>query len=224
MPLLLFLLMTILQARPGGGMPQQPGDDGSGALGGGLCCFGCGFVYFLIPLLMIIGMWKVFAKAGQPGWASLIPIYNVYVICEIAGTPDNFIFLLIPVLNIYYLFVTYIEFCKKFGKETGFAIGLVLLAPVFWCILGFGSAQYRSGRRKKKKRRDDYDDDEGDDDDDDDGPRSKRRSHDDDDDDDGVQSEPRASKRKRQRDDDDEEIQEDPRPSKRKRPRDDDDE
>jgi hypothetical protein len=217
--MLLFLLLSILQVRPGGGMTPQPPDDGSGsggALGGTLCCFGCGFLYILIPLLMIIGMWKVFAKAGQPGWASLIPIYNVYVVCEIAGTPDNFIFLLIPVLNIYYLFITYIEFCKKFGKETGFAIGLVLLAPVFWCILGFGSAQYRSGRRKKKKRRDDYDDDE---DDEDDRPRSKRRSYDEDDED-----EPRPSKRGRPRDDDDDDgIQDEPRPSKRKRPRDDDD-
>jgi hypothetical protein len=98
----------------------------------------------LIGLLMIVAMWKVFAKAGQPGWASIIPIYNLYIWCKIVGRPAWWIILmLIPFVNIIVGIVLCIDMAKSFGKGAGFGIGLALLGVIFLPILGFGSAQYQ---------------------------------------------------------------------------------
>jgi hypothetical protein len=98
----------------------------------------------LVALLMIVAMWKVFAKAGQPGWASIIPIYNLYIWCKIVGRPAWWIILmLIPFVNIIVGIVLCIDMAKSFGKGVGFGIGLVLLGIIFLPILGFGSAQYQ---------------------------------------------------------------------------------
>src|SRR4030095_12401751 len=89
-------------------------------------------------------MWKVFTKAGQPGWASLIPIYNLYIWCKIVGRPGWWIILLlIPFVNIIVGIILCIDMAKSFGKGVGFGIGLALLGIIFWPILGFGSAQYQ---------------------------------------------------------------------------------
>ena len=101
-------------------------------------------VGLLVGLLMIVAMWKVFAKAGQPGWASLIPIYNLYIWCKIVGRPWWWILLmLIPIVNFIVAIVLSIDLAKSFGKGAGFGIGLALLGIIFWPILGFGSAQYQ---------------------------------------------------------------------------------
>ena len=101
-------------------------------------------VALLIALLVIVAMWKVFTKAGQPGWASIIPIYNLYVWCKIVGRPWWWILLmLIPVVNFIILIILCIDMAKSFGKGAGFGIGLALLGIIFWPILGFGSAQYQ---------------------------------------------------------------------------------
>jgi hypothetical protein len=101
-------------------------------------------VGLLIALLVIVAMWKVFTKAGQPGWASIIPIYNLYVWCKIVGRPWWWILLmLIPVVNFIILIILCIDMAKSFGKGAGFGIGLALLGIIFWPILGFGSAQYQ---------------------------------------------------------------------------------
>jgi hypothetical protein len=98
----------------------------------------------LVALLMIVAMWKVFAKAGQPGWASIIPIYNLYIWCKIVGRPAWWIILmLIPLVNIIVGIVLCIDMAKSFGKGVGFGIGLVFLGIIFLPILGFGSAQYQ---------------------------------------------------------------------------------
>src|SRR6267142_5416912 len=100
----------------------------------------------LIALLLIVAMWKVFTKAGQPGWASIIPIYNLYVWCKIVGRPWWWILLmLIPFVNFIILIILIIDLAKSFGKGVGFGIGLALLGVIFWPILGFGSAQYQGG-------------------------------------------------------------------------------
>lgn len=97
----------------------------------------------LIALLLIVAMWKVFTKAGQPGWASIIPIYNLYVWCKIVGRPGWWIILmLIPLVNFVISIILCIDMAKSFGKGTGFGIGLALLGIIFLPILGFGSAQY----------------------------------------------------------------------------------
>ena len=102
-----------------------------------------GIIGLLVALLMIVAMWKVFVKAGQPGWASIIPIYNLYVWCKIVGRPGWWIILmLIPFVNIIVGIVLCIDMAKSFGKGAGFGIGLAFLGIIFLPILGFGSAQY----------------------------------------------------------------------------------
>ena len=101
-------------------------------------------VGLLIALFLIVAMWKVFTKAGQPGWACIIPIYNLYVWCKIVGRPWWWILLmLIPFVNFIIAIILCIDMAKSFGKGAGFGIGLALLGIIFLPILGFGSAQYQ---------------------------------------------------------------------------------
>lgn len=114
---------------------QQSGNGGSGIFGT--------LVSLVIAGLVIAGGWKVFAKAGQPGWAFIIPIYNVIVLLRIVGRPLWWIvLLLIPFVNFIVAILVYIDLAKSFGKGVGFALGLIFLGPIFIAILGFGSAQY----------------------------------------------------------------------------------
>lgn len=101
-------------------------------------------IELLIALLVIVAMWKVFAKAGRPGWAAIIPIYNMYVWCKIVGRPGWWVILmLIPFVNIIIAIIVCIDMAKSFGKGVGFGIGIALLGIIFLPILGFGSAQYQ---------------------------------------------------------------------------------
>ena len=100
--------------------------------------------WLAFTILMIAACWKIFTKAGQPGWASIIPIYNWYIICKIVGRPGWWvILLLIPLVNFIVGIILCIDLAKSFGKGVGFGIGLVLLGVIFFPILGFGSAQYQ---------------------------------------------------------------------------------
>jgi hypothetical protein len=95
-------------------------------------------------ILMIAACWKIFTKAGQPGWAAIIPIYNWYILCKIVGRPGWWvILLLIPFINFIIGIILCIDLAKSFGKGVGFGIGLILLGVIFFPILGFGSAQYQ---------------------------------------------------------------------------------
>src|SRR6478736_429040 len=98
----------------------------------------------LIALLIIVAMWKVFTKAGEPGWASIIPIYNLYIWCKIVGRPWWWILLmLIPLVNFIICIILCIDLAKSFGKGVAFGLGLALLGIIFLPILGFGSARYQ---------------------------------------------------------------------------------
>ena len=100
-------------------------------------------VMLAIALVMIIAYWKIFEKAGKPGWAILIPIYNLIVLLEIVGKPLWWIFLfLIPFVNIIFGIWVINLLSKSFGKNEGFTIGLLLLPFIFYPILGFGKAEY----------------------------------------------------------------------------------
>jgi Family of unknown function (DUF5684) len=100
--------------------------------------------WLVIVLLMVIGMWMVFVKAGKPGWAAIIPIYNIIVALEIAGKPIWwFILLLIPFVGFIMWLIVVIAVARNFGKGVGFAIGLWLLPFIFFPILGFGDAKYQ---------------------------------------------------------------------------------
>src|SRR5215831_2615423 len=93
-------------------------------------------------VLMVVAMWKIFSKAGQPGWAAIIPIYNLFVWCKIVGRPAWWIRLLLICFPIFYIILC-IDLAKSFGKGVGFAVGLILLSIIFFPILGFGSATYQ---------------------------------------------------------------------------------
>jgi hypothetical protein len=113
-------------------------DDGAAA-GGGVSSI----VGLLVAVLVIAGMWKIFTKAGKPGWAAIIPIYNLIVLLQIAGKPLWWIVLFcIPVVNFVAAVMVLISVAKAFGKGTGFAIGMLLLGPIFIPILGFSDAKY----------------------------------------------------------------------------------
>ncbi len=119
--------------------------DSDVAIGGGLAVFGGLFMMFwlAIVVVMIAAVWKVFTKAGQPGWAAIVPIYNVIVLLKIVGRPTWWVvLLLIPLVNFVVGILLCIDLAKSFGQGTGFGIGLLLLAPIFYLILGFGGARY----------------------------------------------------------------------------------
>ena len=103
-----------------------------------------GLIVLLVMVAVIVGGWKMFVKAGKPGWGIIIPIYNFILLLEIAERPIWWILLLlIPVVDIVVCFMVYIEVAKKFGKGVGFGVGLTLLGFIFIPILGFGDAVYQ---------------------------------------------------------------------------------
>jgi hypothetical protein len=121
-------------------LAQNSGGGGAAAAGGALVFV----IYIAILVLVIAGMWKTFVKAGQPGWGCIVPIYNVYLLCKIAGRPWWWLILmLIPIVSLVIAIILCIDIAKSFGKGIGFALGLIFLSPIFFCILGFGSAQYQ---------------------------------------------------------------------------------
>ncbi len=96
-----------------------------------------------LAVLAIVAMWKIFEKAGKPGWAAIIPFYNVYVLFEITwGNGWKFLFLLIPVAGFVFAIITMVKLAKAFGKSGGFAVGLIFLSIIFYCILAFDQSQY----------------------------------------------------------------------------------
>ena len=108
--------------------------------GGGLVMI----LYLALVILMIVSMWKVFTKAGQPGWAVLIPFYNAYVMLKIAGKPGWWLILFfIPIVGFIIAILSLIGLATNFGKGGGFVVGLIFLPIVFYPILGFGSATYQ---------------------------------------------------------------------------------
>lgn len=101
-------------------------------------------ISLLVVIVMIAAMWKIFTKAGQPGWASIIPIVNIYFLCKIAGRPGWwFILFLIPLVNFIIAIIVCIDIAKNFGKGTGFGLGLAFLGIIFFPILAFGDATYQ---------------------------------------------------------------------------------
>ena len=115
---------------------------GSGGVAAGI---GTGMVilYLAVIAILVIGMWKVFEKAGKPGWAAIVPIYNFIVLIEIVGKPMIWVlWLLIPCVNFVFIIWLYNLVSKSFGKSEGFTVGMILFPYIFWPILGFGDAKY----------------------------------------------------------------------------------
>jgi CDP-diglyceride synthetase len=134
--------------------------DEAGTLIGVVMGFiGTFFVVFLVlAVLLTIAMWKIFKKAGEEGWKSLIPIYNMIVLCKISKISP---FLLLIYLFAWVPFIGQlaviglaiyqnISLAKAFGKDVGFAVGLILLGPIFYMILAFGDATYVDAAKNKE--------------------------------------------------------------------------
>lgn len=95
-------------------------------------------------IFLIAVKWIIFTKAGEPGWASLVPIYDVCVFLKIAGKPMWWVLILwIPILGQILAILALIGLANKFGKGGGFVVGLIFLPIIFYPILAFGDAEYQ---------------------------------------------------------------------------------
>jgi hypothetical protein len=100
-------------------------------------------ILLIILILYVTSMMSIFSKAGKPGWAALIPIYNGIVFMEIIGKPWWWLLLwLIPYVNIIWIIWSWNLMVKRFGKSEGFTVGVILLSFIFIPILAFGNSQY----------------------------------------------------------------------------------
>ena len=115
-------------------------NSGGGGAGGAIVSL----IYLAILVLIIASMWKIYSKAGEPGWAAIVPIYNIVVLLKIVGRPIWWIVLfLIPIVSIIVSFIVMIDLAKAFGKGAGFGIGAVFLPFIFLPMLAFGDANFQ---------------------------------------------------------------------------------
>ena len=97
----------------------------------------------IIVVIAVVANWKIFTKAGKPGWAAIVPFYNLYTEFEIVGYNGwMFLLLLVPFVNIVIEILLCVRLAKAFGQGTGFALGLIFLSPIFLLILAFGNYKY----------------------------------------------------------------------------------
>jgi hypothetical protein len=111
-----------------------------------------GLVYAAIVIFEIAALWKVFTKAGRPGWGAIIPIYNIYLLVKVAGRPGWWVILyIIPIVNIVIHLIVSLDLARNFGKGGAFGVfGLWLFQFIGIPILGFGSAQYQGPRPQQQ--------------------------------------------------------------------------
>jgi hypothetical protein len=102
-----------------------------------------GIIALVIAVFFVVCWWKIFTKAGQPGWAILIPFYNIYVMLKIAGKPGWWLVLFfVPLVNFVIMILMIVGIAQSFGKGTGFILGLIFLTIIFIPILAFGESKY----------------------------------------------------------------------------------
>ena len=129
----------------GQSVPCETALNGAGSFFGAL--FGFLIVFWIIMMvfivLMVVSNWIIYKKAGKPGWAAIIPIYNLVVLLEIIKKPIWWIILLfIPFVNFIIMIIMLHNLSKVFGKDVGFTLGLLFLPFIFYPILAFGKATY----------------------------------------------------------------------------------
>jgi hypothetical protein len=124
------------------GIEQHPAVEGAAAGSTSSSLFS-----LVIAVVVVASLWKVFAKAGEPGWAAIVPVYNLVVVLRIAQKPIWWIVLFfIPVANLVAVILTGIAIAQRFGKGTGFGVGVGLLPMVFYPLLAFGDARYQAAK------------------------------------------------------------------------------
>ena len=109
-------------------------------------------IYVLVWLIVILAFWRIFTKAGEAGWKSIIPIWNTLVLLKIVGRPWWWIILLfIPIVNIVVWIIVALNLSKSYGRGTGFGVGLIILPFIFGLILGYGERRLpRPGRGRRR--------------------------------------------------------------------------
>lgn len=128
-----FFTIAMLQSE------TEPSNAAGAAIGGVMM-----IIWLAVIVVMIAAMWKVFVKAGEPGWAAIVPIYNIIVMLKIAGKPAWWVILfLIPFVNFIMAIIMSLAIAKNFGKGTGFGLGLAFLSPIFYPMLAWGDARYQ---------------------------------------------------------------------------------
>lgn len=142
-------------------------------------------IVIILTIVIMVALWVVFEKAGEPGWAAIVPIYNIIVLLKVAGKPAWWVLLFIcPCVNIIVSFVVWYSVAQRFGQGTGFSVATALFPFICVPILAFGGAKFEGDvseddRPRSRRRRDD---DEEKEEEDEDRPRRRRRDDDDDDD------------------------------------------
>jgi hypothetical protein len=117
---------------------QQSGDSG-----GFIALFFFLALLLLFVVIPIAATWQIFVKAGQPGWAALVPVYNLVILLKIVQRPIWWLVLLfVPFVNFVVPLILMYDLARVFGKGVGFTVGLILLGPIFLALLAFGEAQY----------------------------------------------------------------------------------
>ena len=100
-------------------------------------------IVIVIAVVCLVGMWKMFVKAGKPGWGAIIPFYNTYCLFEMSfGTGWLFLLLFVPCVNAVIMIVMWIKLAQAFGKGAAFGVGILFLPFIFLPMLGFGDAQF----------------------------------------------------------------------------------
>jgi len=119
---------------------QNDGSNVVGALFGGMALL----FWLAVAVVVIVGGWKMFEKAGQPGWAILVPFYNAYIMLKIAGRPGWWLILyFIPLVNLVIAIIVAIDIAKAFGQSAVFGFFLLfLLGGIGYLVLGFGDYRY----------------------------------------------------------------------------------
>lgn len=100
-------------------------------------------IVLAIAVVALVGLWKVFQKAGKPGWGAIVPFYNLYCLFEMSfGTGWLFLLVLVPCVGQIMLIIMWVKLAVAFNKGVGFGIGILFLPFIFLPMLGFGDAQY----------------------------------------------------------------------------------
>ncbi len=104
----------------------------------------CFLLVFIVSVLALIAMWKIFKKAGKPGWAAIIPVYNIWVLCEILFNNNIlwFVLFILAPTSAVAMIVSCLALAKAYGKGIGFGVLTIFIPIVGYCILAFSDAQY----------------------------------------------------------------------------------
>lgn len=115
------------------------------AAGAAGAAFGAAYfiIVFAVIVVALIGLWKMFTKAGKPGWAAIVPFYNMYCLFEMSfGNGWLFLLTFVPCVGAVMQIILCFKLAKAFDKGIGFGFGLLFLTPIFYMILGFGDAEF----------------------------------------------------------------------------------